>query len=223
MNTILVVLTIFLTLIFLLLLLLLFIPISYRFLIGYNQYFYFKAGIKGEGLYGLDINHRKDSTIFCPSFMGLSFNLPGKKEEKKKHNTSQNQKNSKKTFPKFGNLLENSDFFKAAINTGITIIDIIRPRMLVITGKFDMTDPYNTGVLLGTLAILDSLNKSFSINATPLWDEEYFEGEIYITGKFILGIILVRIIKLVLSKPGRKYWGSLRKKKKTEKLCNLST
>ncbi|KJS81664.1 MAG: hypothetical protein JM58_16450 [Peptococcaceae bacterium BICA1-8] len=220
MNILLGMLTIIITLIFLLLILLLFIPISYKLLVGYKEKLYLHTEIKGEKLYLFNISCKEGSTSFHPSFLGFPLKLNGRKVNKKEK-TSSPKKANVKTSHRFRDILDNSDLLKSAFHTGIEIINIIKPKILIFNGTVGFADPYNTGMMLGIMAVLNSINEAYTINVTPLWEEEYLEGEIHIAGKFILAIILFKIIKLLLSKPSIKYWRYLRKNK-TKDSCNLS-
>ncbi|KJS22886.1 MAG: hypothetical protein VR72_03750 [Clostridiaceae bacterium BRH_c20a] len=221
MNILLGILTAIIAIIFMLIILLLFIPISYKLLVGYKEKMYLHTQIESEKLYQFNIRYKQGSINFSPSILGFSFTFDTQKENKKEK-TSSSKKNSAKTTHRFRDILDNSDLLKSAFHTVIAIINIVKPKELVFNGSVGFADPYNTGMLLGMVAVLDSMNEAFIINVTPLWDEEYFEGEIHLAGRFVLAIILFKIIKLLLSRPSIKFWRYLRKNK-MQNSCNLSS
>lgn len=84
------------------------------------------------------------------------------------------------------------------------IINIIKPNIFKVKGIYGFSDPFITGIISGTMPIIQGIVPSSDICLTPLFDEEVININIDIYGKAIPGLILIKTIRFVLKKDVRK-------------------
>ncbi|MFZ5946292.1 MAG: hypothetical protein ACOYVD_19555 [Bacillota bacterium] len=213
---------------FSLLLLILIIPIDYGFLAGISEKIFFKGSVKGWKVYSIIFNHSDgiDNVVF--TLLGFTFNTfsyhnkrdainnemtPTLNKKKSKRNNS--RKNSSLILKE---MLDNIPFFKTILKTGVDIVNIVKPKIFTIKGRVGFDEPHYTGMLLGMLSLLPVVNKNFVIDIQPSWQDQSLEGGIEAAGRIVLLIIAAKILKLLLSKQGIKFFLTVGRKKNSKLL-----
>ncbi|SDK24569.1 DUF2953 domain-containing protein [Natronincola ferrireducens] len=140
-------------------------------------------------------------------------------KKSKKSKKVKDKKKTSKPKKKDWSILE--DFNQETISILIDFIKRIwkylKPKKLVVKGKYGFDDPYYTAMGLVITSSLYPLIKDYPVSLTPSFGEAVLEGEFKIQGRIVIVTLLIVIIRLILSKPMIKTIKSIRKNKKEEK------
>jgi hypothetical protein len=122
------------------------------------------------------------------SIFGINVNIQGNKSHKKDDKDKKEKKEKKKDNKKSkkrekGFLLKIlamvQDFWKH-----------IKPRLLLVEGRFGFEDPYHTGIACAIINCIAPYGDKYNINLTPVFDGEVIEGRFEIEGKIVPAVIL---------------------------------
>lgn len=199
----------------LLLAVLLFMPVRYTIQGGYRERFFFSAHIKIKPVIELTGDFGKKSSLDL-TILGIRFKFwPGKSGKKKKDLKEKGKKEKKTSGPGFRTFADEK-FLKNMLTFSRDILRMIGPESLEIRGKMGFEDPcYN-----GYLAALNWFFKTslpiqkVKVDLEPVWEEEYADVAVSISGKVRVCLILYRTIKFLLAAETRKIWKAIRASKK---------
>lgn len=110
--------------------------------------------------------------------------------------------------------LMNKQLMESFIQVIADIIKILAPKTFWFYTKVGFYEPHYTSIAYGIGSVIKGLVKSYNIDIIPIWDDEYLEVDTELSGRFVLAIIIYRLIKFLLSKPTRTLWKQWRKLKK---------
>lgn len=129
------------------------------------------------------------------------------KEESKKKDKSEADNSVKEYFQrKF--LSDIWKYFK-------DIIKIITPSKIKIYGEYGFQDPSITGMLCGYIPLIAALIPNRDIRLEPIFDDEILDIDVSISGRIVLGVILIRTARFMLTETIRKKIFKKRKKVET--------
>lgn len=178
---------------------LLIIPFDYSFNGYISENIYGKGIVKW--LFGLtqvtfSKDQKKSGVITTLRLAGFNFKINKVKPYKKK---SKSKKESNKRKPQITKKLISIcyEYFK-------DIINIIKPGYIDISGVYGFDDPSVTGIVCGVISVINSAIPNSFINVEPLFEEELYDIRVKITGRIVLGVILIRTIKFIMNKEVRK-------------------
>ncbi|MBU9714920.1 hypothetical protein [Evansella tamaricis] len=100
------------------------------------------------------------------------------------------------------------------------VITIFKPKTFSLYSKIGFYEPDYTGYLLALNYSLKDKYSSEKIRFIPVWDEEYIEMDLKLSGRFFLIAILYRTLQFLFSRSMRKLWKQWRTIKKRQKLVN---
>ncbi|NLX90175.1 MAG: hypothetical protein GXZ07_01040 [Firmicutes bacterium] len=194
---------------------LLFMPVRYTIQGGFRERFFFSALIKIKPVIELAGDFGKISSLDL-TILGIRFKFcPGKSGKKKKDLNEKGKKEKKALGLSFRSFADGK-FLKNLLTFSREILRMIGPESLELQGKVGFEDPcYN-----GWLAALNWFFKTsipmqkVKVDLEPVWEEEYVDVAVSISGKVIVCLILYRTIKFLLAAETRKIWKAIRASKK---------
>ncbi len=92
------------------------------------------------------------------------------------------------------------------------LLGILMPDQLYLEGKIGFEEPHLTGWLAASTHILDYCCKKAFIKLEPIWEGEHFEFEAQLTGRIMVGLILIKIGWFLLRLKTRQLFSSSEKK-----------
>ncbi len=110
------------------------------------------------------------------------------------------------------------DIFDAVFQPLQKLLFRIRPRKCRGEAVFGLEDPSYTGYLCGALSMLPVLYET-DLELVPDFETEktYFQGHIWLCGRILTIFVLVFLLRLLLNKDFRRFFGMVRKLIKGEK------
>lgn len=188
--------------------LIMFLPFKYKMNGHIKDNVYFKANIKL--LFGLirfvvdrDKDNEKISTKI--NLCGVNIKMP-KSVKNKKVNIKEH---------KFKTLNGNL-FTKKVINIFIDylkeILNIIKPKYIMINGIYGFDDPSITGFVCSFISIINTVLPNNEINLVPVFDEINCDIKFIVKGRIYLFVIAVKTIILLMKKEIRKIMFSKKEK-----------
>lgn len=192
---------ILLSILFSILMLILFVPLNYRIkgvsldekIISLNVLCFF--GLLGfSGSYRL--NQGLESKI---NILGIKIKLDKEektsKEKEKKKKKKDNKNNKKRSF--------SVTAIKRVLGDTKKLLLYIMPDRIEGYGRLGFYDPYYTGI---TCSIVEALRGMgfHNINLKYVFEDEIYEGEVYIEGSILIAYIVYIAIGLLLNKATRK-------------------
>ena len=150
-------------------------------------------------------NKKEDKLVSYKDVKKFEKELDKKQNKKSQNNENTNRNNKKKSL--FSKYKELSDDDKKYIINKFTnaiknIIKIIKPKKIKIDCTFGYDDPYEVGKILAFLGIFYE-KFGDDIKVKPVFNENVFNGDIYIKGSFRLISIIIIGVKLILDKKVR--------------------
>lgn len=149
------------------------------------------------------------------SLLGFSFNIDLKTDETSNFNAkNSHSKKQKNNFKQKHQNLNYSVFFKKLLQKDIILhilsllkdlFNILKPKVLRLTGKIGFSEPHHTAWLEALLSSLSPLNYN-NLNIQTVWDDEYYQINLMIKGHLSFLRILTRLLKFVFSKSTWKVW-----------------
>lgn len=85
-----------------------------------------------------------------------------------------------------------------------SIINIMKPKELFLSGVYGFEDPASTGMICGAIAVIKGIFPSKNICFNPDFTREVLEIELHTAGNVRLGALMFKTIKTILKKPIRK-------------------
>ncbi|OEH84257.1 hypothetical protein BHU72_10605 [Desulfuribacillus stibiiarsenatis] len=86
------------------------------------------------------------------------------------------------------------------------LINMISPKKFKIIATIGFYEPHYTAWLLGAVEVFRGLKPNYSISIIPAWEEEIVDVDIKVSGKVILLVILLRVLKFIFAKSTRRIW-----------------
>ena len=106
--------------------------------------------------------------------------------------------------------LADAKFLVATYQLISDLFKLSKPRKIKLKAEIGFSDPYYTGLLMSLLNF-NSLFRSPSINIQPVWREEIYLFDLFLTGRIVIIRLLVRLIKYLLNPAVRKNIRQFRK------------
>jgi len=88
------------------------------------------------------------------------------------------------------------------------------PNSILITGRYGFYEPEYTAFLLSVSSFLNSFKEEYTINLEPVWDDEYLELYVHISGFVIPALLLFHLLKFILQGSTLRFLAEMRKNKK---------
>jgi hypothetical protein len=139
---------------------------------------------------------------------GFDRSLKGTRNDKYKKQKKNKRKDSQYSVSDFLSV----KLLKEAADFITMFVKHIRPRIFQLSGKFGFEDPFETGIILATLNVF-GIDYNCSVNLHPVFDEEVLEGSFIVKGRIVLAYLLFILVKLLLSRSGRRIIFKRRPKK----------
>ncbi|MHC1684784.1 MAG: DUF2953 domain-containing protein [Clostridiaceae bacterium] len=95
------------------------------------------------------------------------------------------------------------------------VLEVIKPKSVKIHGIYGFQDPSITGILCGFIPLISLVIPNRDIMLEPVFDDDVLELDVSVSGKIILGIILVKTLALIFKESVRKKIFKRRKKVET--------
>ena len=191
-----------LILIFGFVLLFIIIPFEYEFktkidekiMAGVNLLFFKK-------LLMVTMTYENKETLFLIRVMGLTIirkkiKKSSRKIKKEKLKKKKNDFNIKDYFQ--------GAFIKDLISYFKDIINITKPKKIIINGTYGFEDPSLTGIACGIIPLVSSHIPISHVNLQPVFDEEIIDIYCEIYGRISLLVAIIKTLKFVLKKNNRK-------------------
>ncbi len=214
-----------------------FLPLRYRLQGGYREGVFARAFIALQPLFSLQVSYRDSKTrarlrlLYVP----IPLPVPGKREKGdkkeggkkkpgkkaiKKATKKTKKTKSKNTHGKMFRVLINRETLEHVLSLVKDLLNILRPEKLEISGRIGFEEPHLGGWLLALLWSLKSFCPEVVIDVESLWDQEHYEAEAVVLGKIIMGVLLVRLFRFVISRKTIKIFKDLRKLKVAKSVAN---
>ena len=177
-----------------LILLLLFVPFKYSIRASHNENCFF-CGAKVSWLFGLFRLGYDNKDLFNVRLFGILIKVKNG-DEKEQGGVEENkvkERKSKRKITKKG--------VKYLVECFADIVKRYRPKKFLISGQLGFEDPSITGFLQG---LVSSFRIPFSMEKLKFrYDEEIYDGTVYVGGKLTLYYLVFTFLKLFLYEPTR--------------------
>ncbi len=187
-----------------------FTPIRYTIKGGYRETLFFTALIRRPPLLSLTVHYGKTHFLLSLTILGIPLKFhPGKsgKEKKKK---KENHKKKKSSGPPLGTFRD-VDLLKSILTFSRDILKMIGPKYLEIRGKLGFDEPHYNGYLAALNWFLKTSlpQQRVKVDLEPVWEEEYADVAVTISGEVTVCLILYRMIRFFLARETRNFWKNL--------------
>ena len=122
------------------------------------------------------------------------------------HRTSGAKVNQKPTVSLLPTAMTDSALLKRSLKFVIEIWQKVKPHHLTVNACIGCSEPHQTAWMMAMAAILQADNDGYTIHIAGNWLVPCLDGEIRIAGKFIPGVILWQVLKLLASSEVRPYY-----------------
>jgi hypothetical protein len=176
--------------------------------------------LRGGLLYGVGLCFDGSSKHLAIKVLGFTWNLnlEARERSKEKDAVKKHQDFSWNTFE----AILNKRFLKNSLALFKDLLKIIKPKYILIKGKFGFYEPCYTAWLCGMLALIDGWGRYISLDVQPIWDEEYLETENAVGGSVIPLVIVLRMLKFLILRETRELISKVKKQKGFKNLQPLS-
>ncbi len=139
---------------------------------------------------------------------------PNKQDKEKKAKKKEKQKELP---PRF--YIQNLDktFLSSCLKLVQDILLILKPSKLIIKAQIGFDEPHLTGYLAAVEGLASEWADWPWIEIKPVWDDEYYEGYLYLGGRIILFNILIKIARFMIAKRTRQFLRAMKIEKKSIK------
>lgn len=209
------------------------IPIRYSFNGGYTNSLYGFGSISVLHFCKILFSYDTNGTISKINLFGFSINIDpetakNKKARAKKFKLKKNPKEKGKSSQGKESFGFVKQLFKKDILFHVLfflrdLINILKPKILMIKGKIGFYEPHHTAWLQAILSSLSELNIDSIIDVETVWDDEYYEAELEIKGRLVIIVIVARLLRFFMSKNTLKVWRVYRSEKKKKNILKHAT
>ena len=209
------------------------IPIRYSFNGGYKNNLYGYGSVSVLQFCKISMSYDTNGIASKVKLFGFSINIDPEatknkkakiekaKPDKKPHKKEKSSQGKKSLG--FIKQLFKKDIIFHVLYLLKDLVNILKPKVLMISGKIGFYEPHHTAWLQAILSSLSDLNIHAKLDIETIWDDEYYEGELVIKGQLVILVILARLLRFLISKNTIKVWRIFRSEQKRKKLIKHAT
>jgi len=187
-----------------------FTPIRYTIKGGYRETIFFTALMQRNPLLSLTAHYGKTPFLLSLTILGIPLKFHPRKPVKEKKKKTESHKKNKSSRPLLGTFRD-GDFLKSILTFSRDILKMIGPEYLEIRGKLGFDEPHYNGCLAALNWFLRTSlpQQRVKVDLEPVWEEEYADVAVSISGKVTVCLILYRMIRFFLAKETRNFWKTI--------------